>query len=64
MPPAGVKPPYIHDWNAAANEPVDCEDEEYTWYNPDWAKSQTKNNYHYHREGDPPRRDNSDNICD
>lgn len=22
IPPAGVKPPYIYDWNAAASDPV------------------------------------------
>ena len=26
IPPAGVNPPYIKDWNAAASDPVQCLD--------------------------------------
>jgi hypothetical protein len=26
IPPAGVKPPYIHDWKAAASVPEDVPD--------------------------------------
>lgn len=81
MPPTGVKPPYIHDWKAAAKEPVThfqlkgistngkspmikYKDGYYTWHDPDWTKSQAEKNDHYHREGNPPGCDDSQDVCD
>lgn len=29
IPPAGVKPPYIHDWKAAASVPKQIPDDQY-----------------------------------